>query len=61
MAYRLVHTNTTHKPDELTFEMRDTDPDGGEMVVTAIFSLRTLSPLTNRQLEWESCETRANY
>jgi hypothetical protein len=53
LAFRLIHKRYDPQTRRAYVELRDTDPDGGEMVATANFSLRTLSPLTNTQLERE--------
>jgi hypothetical protein len=53
LAFRLVHTRYDRQTGRAYVELRDTDDDGGEMCATAIFSLRTVRPLTNRQVEQE--------
>ena len=53
LAFRLVHTRYDRQTGRAYVELRDTDEDGGEMFATAIFSLRTVMPLSNRQVEQE--------
>ena len=53
LAFRLVHTKYDHQTGRAYVELRDTDEDGEEMFATAIFSLRTVMPLSNRQVEQE--------
>ena len=53
LAFSLVHTRYDRQTGRAYVELRDTDEDGGEMFATAIFSLRTVMPLSNRQVEKE--------
>jgi len=53
LAFRLVHTKYDRQTGRANVELRDTDEDGGEMIATATFSLRTVMPLSNRQVEQE--------
>jgi hypothetical protein len=52
LAFRLVHTKYDRQTGRANVELRDTDEDG-EMIATATFSLRTVMPLSNRQVEQE--------
>ena len=53
MAFRLVHAKFDERTRRANVEFRDKDEDGGEVVVTTIFSFRTLNPLNHRQVEEE--------
>jgi hypothetical protein len=53
MAYRRVHTNYDHRTERAYVELRAPDSDGGEIIVTAIFSYRTITRQTNTQIERE--------
>ena len=53
MAFRLVHAKFDERTGRTYVEFRDKDEDGGEVVVTTIFSFRTLNPLNHRQVEEE--------
>lgn len=51
MAFRLVHARYDRETERAYVELRDLDDDGGEMLATAIFSYRTTSPLSKREIE----------
>jgi hypothetical protein len=53
LAFRLVHTRYDRQTGRAYVELRDADDGGGEMFATAIFFLRTVTPLTHRQVEQE--------
>ena len=48
---RLVHAQYDRKRLRAYVELRDDDADGGEVIVTAIFSYRRASIITKRALE----------
>jgi hypothetical protein len=51
MAFRLVHSQYDQLTKRAYVELRDADDDGGEVLVSAIFSFRTTASLTKRQIE----------
>ena len=51
MAFRLVHAQYDRKSLRAYVELRDDDADGGDVIVTAIFSYRRTSIITKRALE----------
>ncbi len=51
MAFRLVHARYDRETERAYVELRDLDDDGGEMLATAIFSYRTTSRLSKREIE----------
>ena len=51
MAFRLVHARYDRDTERAYVELRDADDDGGEMLVTAIFSFRTKGSLSKREIE----------
>jgi len=53
MAFLLVHARYDRKTLRAYVELRDEDADGGQMIVTAIFSYRRTSIITKRALEQE--------
>jgi hypothetical protein len=53
MTFRRVHTNYDPKTGRAYVELRERDGDGGEIIVTAIFSYRTTGGLSNTQIERE--------
>jgi hypothetical protein len=53
MAFRLVHARYDRKTQRAYVELREPDDDGGEMLASAIFSFRTCTSLTSRQIEQE--------
>ena len=54
MAFRRVHTHFDAKTGRAYVELREKDEsDGGETIVTSIFSYRTTRKLTNSQIESE--------
>jgi hypothetical protein len=50
MAFRLVHSQYDQVSKRAYVE-RDADDDGGEILVSAIFSFRTTARLSRRQIE----------
>ena len=52
--------STTAKLFEAYVELRDEDADGGEVIVTAIFSYRRTSIITKRALE-QDLATKARH
>jgi hypothetical protein len=57
MAFRLVQARYDDETLRAYVELRDADADGGEMIVTAIFSLRYSRTLTAWELEQEAGRT----
>jgi hypothetical protein len=54
MAFRRVHSNYDKHTERAYVELREPDSDdGGEIIVTAIFSYRRATRLTNTQIENE--------
>ena len=53
MAFRLVHAKFDERTRRAYVEFRDKDDDGGEVVVTTIFSFRPLNPLNHKQVKEE--------
>ena len=53
MAFRLVHARYDGKSRRAYVELRTEDADGGEVIVTAIFSYRRTSTISKRALEQE--------
>lgn len=51
MAFSLVHSRYDRVTERAYVELRRPDDDGGEIVVSAIFTYRTASRLTLRQIE----------
>jgi hypothetical protein len=60
MPFRLVHANYDHKTLRAYVELRDYDADGGEVIVTTIFSYRRSNIVTNRALE-QDLATKARH
>ena len=60
MAFRLVHAQYDRKSRRAYVELRDDDADGGEVIVTAIFSYRRSSIVTKRALE-QDLATKARH
>jgi hypothetical protein len=60
MAFRLVHAQYDRKSLRAYVELRDDDADGGEVIVTAIFSYRRTSIITKRALE-QDLATKARH
>lgn len=53
MTFRLVHARYDRHSRRAYVELRDDDADGGEVIVTAIFTYRRTSIITKRALEQE--------
>jgi hypothetical protein len=53
VAFRLVHAKFDERTLRAYVEFRDKDHDGGEVVVTTIFSFRPLNPLNHKQVKEE--------
>jgi len=53
MSFRRIHTHYDRETGRAYVELREQDGDGGEIIVTAIFSYRTTRRLTNAQIEQE--------
>ena len=53
MTFRLVHAEYDRRSKRAYVELREEDADGGEVIVTAIFSYRRTSIITKRALEQE--------
>jgi hypothetical protein len=51
MAFTLAQARYDRKTKRAYVELRDADDDGGEMLATAIFSFRTRSSSSNREVE----------
>ena len=51
MAFRLVQVQFDHVDERAYVELREPDADGGEVIVTAIFSYRSKSIYSQRGLE----------
>ena len=51
MAFRLVHAKFDERTRRAYVEFRDKDNEGGEVVVTTIFSFRPLNPLNHQQVK----------
>jgi hypothetical protein len=51
MDYRLIHARYDRVTKRAYVELRRPDDDGGEILVSAIFSFRTSSHLSIRQIE----------
>ena len=51
MAFTLAQARYDRKTKRAYVELRDADDDGGEMLATAIFSFRTRSGLSTREIE----------
>lgn len=60
MAFRLVHAQYDRKSLRAYVELRDDDADGGDVIVTAIFSYRRTSIITKRALE-QDLATKARH
>ena len=60
MPFRLVHAQYDRKTRRAYVELRDEDADGGEVIVTAIFSYRRTSIITKRALE-QDLATKARH
>ena len=50
VAFRLVHARYDRKTRRAYVELRDADDDGGEILVSVIFSFRSTTTLTDRQI-----------
>lgn len=53
MTFRLVHAQYDRETQRAYVELRDDDDDGGEILTVAIFSFRTTSRMSRRQIEEE--------
>jgi hypothetical protein len=53
VAFRLVHARYDRKTRRAYVELRDADDDGGEILVSVIFSFRSTTTLTDRQIQQE--------
>jgi hypothetical protein len=53
MTFRLVQTKYDHVSERAYVELEANDDDGGEVRAVAIFSFRTKSKLTGREVEQE--------
>jgi hypothetical protein len=53
MTFRRVHTNYDKHTERAYVELREPDSDGGEIIVTAMFSYRRSTRLTVTQIENE--------
>jgi hypothetical protein len=51
MAFRLVNAQYARETQRAYVELREPDDDGGEVIVTAIFSFRSKSMYSQRELE----------
>ena len=51
MAFRLVHAQYERNSQRAYVELREQDADGGELIVTAIFTYRRTSIISKRALE----------
>jgi hypothetical protein len=51
MAFTLAQARYDRKTKRAYVELRDADDDGDEMLATAIFSFRTKSSLSQREVE----------
>jgi hypothetical protein len=60
MTFRLVHAHYDQKTLRAYVELRDDDADGGEAIVTAIFSYRRSNIITKRALE-QDLATKARH
>jgi hypothetical protein len=60
MAFRRVHTTYDEYTERAYVELREPNSDGGEIIVTAIFSYRTTADLTSAQIAQE-IERKARY
>jgi hypothetical protein len=60
MPFRLVHAHYDRKTLRAYVELREDDVDGGEVIVTAIFSYRRSSIITKRALE-QDLATKARH
>jgi hypothetical protein len=50
MAFRLVHLKYDRETKRAYVELRDADDDGGEILVSTIFSFRTKANLSKREI-----------
>ena len=53
VAFRLVHARYDRKTRRAYVELRDADDDGGEILVSVIFSFRSTTTLTDRHIQQE--------
>ena len=60
MTFRLVHAQFERTSNRAYVELREADADGGDVIVTAIFSLRRADTLTKRALE-QDLTTKAQH
>lgn len=60
MPFRLAHANYDRKTLRAYVELRDDDADGGEIIVTTIFSYRRSNIVTKRTLE-QDLATKARH
>ena len=60
MAFRLVHAQYERNSQRAYVELREQDADGGELIVTAIFTYRRTSIITKRALE-QDLATKARH
>jgi hypothetical protein len=51
MAFRLVHSQYDKVTKRAYVELREPDDDGGEILVSAVFTFRTTASLPKRQIE----------
>ena len=59
MTFRLVHARYDRHSQRAYVELRD-DADGGEVVVTAIFTYRLSGPVTKHELD-QDLATKARH
>ena len=60
MAFRLVHAQYECNSQRAYVELREQDADGGELIVTAIFTYRRTSSISKRALE-QDLATKARH
>ena len=60
MVFRLVHAQYERNSRRAYVELREDDADGGELIVTAIFTYRRTSIITKRALE-QDLATKARH
>jgi hypothetical protein len=51
MGYRVMHSRYDRVTKRAYVELRRPDDDGGEILVSAVFTFRTSSHLSTRQIE----------
>ena len=60
MVFRLVHAQYERNSRRAYVELREDDADGGEVIVTAIFTYRRTNIITKRALE-QDLATKARH